>query len=254
MNLERKLNDYKETMKIIPDEQEIEETIKKSIDVFCSVEQGKLLNYWEFLWGQFKLIRKRWWIFQFLLLLALWISFPSLQSEQSTQKTMGIIASLFVILIIPELWKNQTYHSMEIEGTSYYSLRQIYAARMLLFGIVDIVLITFFCGLSSTVWNVTFSQLVVQFILPMVVTSCICFHILCSKYPFGETFAVTMCILWSAVWVLVALNETIYALVVFPLWLAILGIALVFLAFTIYRTIYGCNNYWEVISNGTDIR
>lgn len=242
MNLERKLNDYKETMKIIPDEQEIEETIKKSIDVFCSVEQGKLLNYWEFLWGQFKLIRKRWWIFQFLLLLALWISFPSLQSEQSTQKTMGIIASLFVILIIPELWKNQTYHSMEIEGTSYYSLRQIYAARMLLFGIVDIVLITFFCGLSSTVWNVTFSQLVVQFILPMVVTSCICFHILCSKYPFGETFAVTMCILWSAVWVLVALNETIYALVVFPLWLAILGIALVFLAFTIYRTIYGCNN------------
>lgn len=253
MNFERKLNDYKENIKIIPNEQRIEETIKKSIDVFCSVEQERLLNYWEFLWGQFKLIRKRWWIFQFLLLFALWISLPSLQSEQSTQRTMGIMASLFVILIIPELWKNQTYHSMEIEGTSYYSLRQIYAARMLLFGIVDIVLISLFCGLSSAVLNVTFSQLVVQFILPMVVTSCICFRILCSKYPFGETFAVTICILWSAVWVFVVLNETLYAFVAFPLWLAILGIALIILAFTIYRTIYCCNHYWEVISNGTDI-
>jgi len=254
MNFERKMNDCKETMKIIPDEQRIEETIKKSIDVFCSVEQERLLSYWEFLWGQFKLIRKRWWSFQFMILFALWVSLPSLQSEQLSQRTMGIMASLFVILIIPELWKNQTYHSMEIEGTSYYSLRQIYAARMLLFGIVDIVLITLFCGVSSVVWNVTFSQLIVQFILPMVVTSCICFRILCSKYPFGETFAVTMCILWSAVWVLVVLNETIYALIAFPLWIAILGIFLVFLVFTIHRTIYCCNNYWEVNSNGIEIR
>ena len=164
------------------------------------------------------------------------------------------MSSLFVILIIPELWKNQTYRSMEIEATSYYSLRQIYAARMLLFGVVDIVLISLFCGMSSVVWNVTFSQLIVQFILPMVVASCICFSILCSKYPFGETFAVMMCILWSAAWILVVLNEKIYALIAFPLWLTILGIALVFLVFTIYRTIYCCNNYWEVSSNGIDIR
>ena len=254
MNFERKLNDYKDTMKLIPDEQRIEETIKMSIDAFCSVEQERLLTYWGFLWGQFKLIRKRWWFFQFLILFGLWVSMPSLQSGQSMQRIMGIMASLFVILIIPELWKNQTYHSMEIEGTSYYSLRQIYAARMLLFGVVDIGLITLFCGCSSVIWNVTFSQLVVQFVLPMVVTACICFRILCSKYPYGEIFAVTMCILWSAVWVLVVLNEMIYALVAFPLWLAILGIALVFLVFTIYRTIYGCNNYWEVNSNGIEIR
>ena len=254
MNYERKLNDYKETMKIIPDEQRIEETIKKSIEVFCSVEQERLLNYWEFLWGQFKLIQKRWWVIQFILLFALWLSLPSMETVQLMQRVMGIMASLFVILIIPELWKNQTYHSMEIEATSYYSLRQIYAARMLLFGVVDIVLITLFCGMSSVVWNVTFSQLIVQFILPMVVTSCICFGILCSKYPFGETFAVIMCILWSAVWVLIVLDETMYALVMFPIWLIILGIGLVFLVFTIYRTINSCNNYWEVSSNGIDIR
>ena len=254
MNFEGKLNNYKETMKIIPNEQRIEETIKKSIDAFCFTEQERLLTYWGFLWAQFKLIRKRWWFFQFLLLFVLWISLPSLGNGQLTQRAMGIMASLFVILIIPELWKNQTYQAMEIEGTSVYSLRQIYAARMLLFGIVDIVLITLFCGFSSVVWNVTFSQLVVQFVIPMIITSCICFRILCSKYPFGETFAVMMCILWSAVWVLVVLNETIYALLAFPLWIAILGIAIAILMFTIYQTIYRCNNYWEVYSNGIDVR
>lgn len=254
MNFERKLNDYKETMKIIPDEQRIETTIRNSIDVFCLVEQERLLSYWGFLWSQFKLIQKRWWVIQFVLLFALWVSLPSMESVQLMQRVMGVMASLFVILIIPELWKNQTYHSMEIEATSYYSLRQIYAARMLLFGVVDIVLITLFCAMSSIVWNVTFSQLIVQFILPMVVTSCICFGILCSKYPFGETFAVIMCVLWSAVWVLVVLNEAIYALVMFPIWMMILGIAFAFLVFTIYRTIYGCNNYWEVSANGIDIR
>lgn len=254
MNFERKLNDYKENMKLIPDEQRIKETVKKSIDAFCSTEQDRLLNYWEFLLEQLRMIQKRWWIFQFMLLFALWISLPSLQSTQLIQRVMGVMASLFVILIIPELWKNQTHRAMEIEASSYYSLRQIYAARMLLFGIVDIVLVTFFCGLSSAVWDVTFSQLVVQFILPMVVTSCICFGILCSKYPFGETFAVMMCILWSAVWVLVVINETIYISIAFPLWLFILAIALTFLSFTIYQTIYCCNYYWEVNSNGIDIR
>lgn len=234
MNFERKLKDYKENMKRIPDEQSIEETVKKSIEVFCSIEQERLLSYWEFLWEQLRLIQKRWWIFQFLLLFILWLALPSLRSVQSMQRVLGVIASLFVILIIPELWKNQTYHAMEIEVASYYSLRQIYAARMLLFGIVDIVLITFFCISSSIIWHMAFSQLIVQFILPMVVTSCICFGILCSRYPFSETFAVTMCILWSAAWIFVVLNETIYVLITFPLWITMLGIALIFLIITIY--------------------
>ena len=254
MDFERKISAYKEAMKIIPNEQSIEETVKKSIDVFCAAEQKRLINYWEFLWEQLRIIRKRWWVFQFLLLMALWISLPSLQSTQLTQRTLGVIASLFIILIIPEIWKNQTYHSMEIEATAYYSLRQIYATRMLLFGIVDIVLITVFCGLSSVVWNIAFTQLVVHFILPMVVTACICFGILCSKYQIGETVAVIMCILWSAVWMLVVLNETIYTMISFPLWLTFLGIALIIFVITICRTICGCNNYWEVNSNGIDIR
>lgn len=72
MNLEKKLKDYNQSRKIIPNEKKVTETIRKSIDAYCSVEQERLLTYWEFLWIQLRLIRKRWWSFQILLLILLW--------------------------------------------------------------------------------------------------------------------------------------------------------------------------------------
>lgn len=254
MNLEKELKDYGESIKIIPNEQKITETIRKSMETYCLAEQERFLTYWEFLWEQLRLIRKRWWLFQLLLLMLVWAVLPTIKTEQLVQRILGVAASLFIILIIPELWKNQTYQSMEIEATSYYSLRQIYAARMLLFGIVDIALITFFCTSAAIRMDILFSQLLVQFLFPMTVTTAICFRILCSKYLSSETTAMMMCIAWSAIWLVVILNEKIYAVIIFPLWLTFIGIAFVFLAFMIYRTLHGFNNYWEVKSNEIGIR
>ncbi len=254
MNLEEKLKAYKESRQIIPDEQKITETIRKSIETYCFVEQGRLLTYWEFLWAQLWLIRKRWWLYQILLLFLLWAALPSVQGEQLIQRILGVAASLFIILIIPELWKSQTYRSMEIEATSYYSLRQIYAARILLFGIVDIVLITLFCTITTITMNIFLSQLLVQFVFPMMVTTAICFGILCSKYSFGETTAVIMCIAWSAIWLILILNGKIYTRITFPLWIVFIGIAIIFLVFTIYRTLHYCNSFLEVSAHGFGIR
>ena len=245
MHLEKKLKDYKTSMKIVPKEQNIKETVRKSIEVYCSVEEDRLLTYHEFLWAQLRLIRKRWWLFQLVLLLVLWSALPSLQGELHTQRLMGVAASLFIILIIPEFWKSQTYQSMEIEAASYYSLRQIYSARMLLFGIVDIVLISVFCWLSFFMLNVTLLQILIQFILPMRVTAGICFGMLCSKHPFNEAVAIMMCIGWSSVWLFIVLNERIYAAIAYPVWIIFLGIALLFTVFIIYRTLYCYNDYWE---------
>ena len=254
MDLERELREYKDSIKIDPNEQKIAETVRKSIEAYCLAEQERILTYWEFLWVQLRLIRKKWWVFQILSLILLWAVLPSVQVEQLEQRILGVDASLFIILIIPELWKNQTYQSMEIEATSYYSLRQIYAARMLLFGIVDIVLITVFCMSAVFTQDILFSQLLMQFIFPMTVTAAICFGILCSKYPSGETTAIMMCIAWSAIWLVVILNEKIYTAITFPLWLVFIGIAFAFLAHAIYRTLHCCNLYWEVTSNETGIR
>ena len=44
-------------------------------------------------------------------------------------RIMGISATIFVVLIIPEIWKNRRNGAIEIEQASYYTLRQICTAE-----------------------------------------------------------------------------------------------------------------------------
>lgn len=246
MNLEEKIGRYREMIQIKPQEDKIQETICRSKNAFFMAEQEKMLFYHEFLWVQLNVIQKRWWILQFLVLMALWAALTSIQDEIYITRSMDVAASLFVILIIPELWKNRSCECMEIEASSYYSLKQVYAARMLLFGMVDIFFITLFLGTVSIGLHFELLELIIQFLFPLCITACICFGILCSKRFFSETVAVILCMAWSAVWLFIVLNESIYIMITIPIWLALLGLAAFFLAFTVYRILKNCNKYLEV--------
>lgn len=254
MKFKKALNDRGKNMDATPNEDKVAETVRKSIEAFYSVERERRLTYGEFLRTQFHLIRKRWWIFQALLLVLSWFVLSSTRADQSIKRILGVSAPLFVILVIPELWKNRTSKSMEIENASLYSLKRIYAARILMFGVVDTALITVFCIIVAYETNILFSDLLAQFLFPMTVTAAICFGVLCDRSPFRETTAVMLCIVWSAVWLTVILNEKIYAAVKFPLWLIFMGSALVFLAIMIRGSIKGCDNYLEAKENGIDVK
>lgn len=253
MNLEEQLIAYKKTTQAIPREEKIQETIGKSKEIFFLSEREGVLAYHAFLWVQFKTIQKRWWGLQFLVLLFLWFVLLREQEYVYVERGMGVAASLFVILIIPELWKNRSSRSMEIEAVSYFSLRQIYAARMLLFGVCDIFLISVFCGAASAGLHMELTELIVQFLFPLSVTACICFGTLCSKRCFSETAALALCIVWSALWMFLVLNESIYARITFPIWLCFLGMAVVYLAAMVCRTLKCCNHYWEVQLDGSEV-
>lgn len=97
------------------------------------------------------------------MLVLLWWLLQSAGTAYEVQRAMGTLAPLFVVLVLPELWKNRSSGALEIECTAYYSLRQIYAARMVLFGLVDLALLTLFfsaallagrppCGTSSSIF------------------------------------------------------------------------------------------------------
>ncbi len=245
MHLEEKMKMYKEVMQIKSQEEKIQETIQKSKKAFFIAEQDKMLPYHEFLWTQLKVTQKRWWLLQFLILMALWIALSSMQEEVYMKKSMGVAASLFVILIIPELWKNRSCGCMEIEAASYYSLKQVYAARMLLFGIVDICLITLFLGAASAGFHFELLELVIQFLFPLCITACICFGILCSKHAFSEAAAVILCIIWSTIWLFIVLNEKIYVMITIPIWCILLGSAILFLAFSVHRIFRKYSRYLE---------
>lgn len=250
MNLDEQIKRYKEKRKVTPREEKIKETIEISKDSFLLAESEKNLSYASFLYIQFRLIKKRWWLLQILALILLWAIFPFAEEALYAYRSMGVVAALFIILIIPELWKNRANQCMEIESATYYSLRQVYSARMLLFGIIDVFIITVFCGIASITLQLTLTDLLVQFLFPLVVTACICFGTLCNKRGFNEVVAVGMCMIWSAVWWLILLDERIYYDIMIPVWVTLFCITLVFMVFTIYRSIDCCDRIWEEKSDG----
>lgn len=227
-------------------EEKIQETIRMAKDAFFRAEEEMVLSYRDFLWMQFKIMPKRWWLFQAVILSVLWIILRSVPDEALLTRSMGVASALFVILMIPELWRNRVYGCMEIEASSYYSLKQIYAARMTLFGITDTFLITVFCGAVSAALDWGLSELMIQFLFPLCVTACICFGILCSRYSFSETPAVIACIVWSAGWLRIVLDEGLYERLTVTLWSVLMGAAVLFLSFVVYHVLKNCNAYLEV--------
>lgn len=93
-----------------------------------------------------------------MLLLLSGMILASSGEEGYVWRGMGISASVFVIIMISELWKNRSCHSMEIEQAAYYSLRQIYVARMVLFGLVDVFLLIAFCNIMTIGLRIEFTK------------------------------------------------------------------------------------------------
>lgn len=250
MNLEERIQSYKEERKMEPKEEQILKTIQASRESFLAAEADWMLAYHSFLYLQLKLVRKRWWLLQLLVLIALWAFLPIADDKIYAYRSMGVAGTLFVILIIPEFWKNQSCQCLEIEAASYYSLRQVYAARILLFGITDILMITVFCAGASVSLRISLSTLLIQFLFPMVVTACICFGILCGSRRLPEAAAAGLCMVWSLIWWFVLLDERLYGAVTIPVWVILFGIAVVFLAVTVCRLLCRCNRIWEVDRSG----
>lgn len=250
MELEKELWMYKEQRAVVAKEEKILETIRKSKEIFLLCEQQHSIHYFEFLVAQFRLIRKRWWVLQTLMLGLVSIILPNIQDQVSLLRILGVIGVLFVVLVIPEFWKNKKYECMQVEATCLYSLRQIYTARMIWFGLVDMFILTCFCMTICGKLGLATVELLVQFLFPMLVAACICFGTLCSNTPANEGTAILFCLLWNAVWCFIILNETVYKAITFPIWCALFVFFTTFLAGAVYKTIHDCNKYWEVNFSG----
>lgn len=246
MNLNKVMKKYRQESKTIVEEERILDTVNKSKAVFYQKEQEKMLTYWEFLMTQLKITQKRWWLFQILLLAAAEALFLNTMEEYYIRRGLGIIGVLFIVFVIPELWKNRTYCCMEIEAASYYSLTQIYAARIFMFGLADVFILTLFCGSLQKYLYFTLAELMIQFLLPMAVTACICFWTLCSSFFSNELTPVALCLLWSAIWWMITAADEIYTIVVLPVWGVLFGGAVLCLFLLIYKNLRYCSKYWEI--------
>lgn len=233
-------------MKMIqPREEKILQTIQKSKEALYNSEKIQPLNWWEFLYGQMGYTKKIWWLLQFALLVVLWWILYTSKSSLYVQRSMGILAPVFGVLILPELWKNRRSGSVEIEGAAYYSLRQIYAARLLLFAMADILLISGFLTVSVLAAEITVWELAIHFLLPFNVTCGICFGTLCGGRWSSEYFSACLCLIWCFVWVRIVLWQGLYEQISPIVWAGCIALSVVYLCWSVYRMLKNCDVYWE---------
>ena len=201
-------------------------------------KQSVRASYFEFLYEQSGFIQKRWWLLQGGVLLGMWFWLHSYMTDWTDMmRLMGIAATLFVVLIIPEIWKNKKNGAIEVEQASYYTLHQICAARMLLFAAVDFLIVMVFLGAAYRTTTLSLTDLVTNFLLPVNVSCCICFRTLYSKWEKSEYVAVLLCLVWVAVWMMIVANEAIYQKIAAPVWISLLLLTFAYFVFCIQKSL-----------------
>lgn len=238
----KQIKEYREIVRknYIRDEAE-ERTIKVCQSILSESElkkQPSRASYFEFLYEQSKFIQKRWWILQGSALLYLWIWLSNYATDlKDMMRLMGIIATIFVILIVPEIWKNRRNGAIEIEQASYYTLRQICAARMVMFAAVDFIIVMVFLAATYGTTVISLNNLIVNFLLPANVSCCICFRMLYSKWEKSEYVAVLLCLVWVAVWMMIVANDAIYQKIAVPVWCGMLVLTFAYFIFCVRKSL-----------------
>lgn len=221
----------------------------KSQEIFYENQAGAVASRAEFLYEQSRYIKKGWWLAQAGLLLALWLELQYIGSGVYLQKCVGFAAPLFVVLVLPELWKNRSAGARELECSTYYSLRQVYAARLICFALVDLALLSVFFAAAYAVGAglpLSMADLMVQFFLPFNITCCICFGCFYSRRNISAAAAWFYCLMWMVFWVQIVLNSEVYERVAAPVWAGLLALSAVYLAYSIARGQRRCEDLWEV--------
>lgn len=224
----------------------LQETVQKAQDAFYESEMKGALSAAEFLFWQSRYIHKRWWFFQAAVLLVLWEISSLLGRECDLPRCMGVAAPLFAALLLPELWKNRNAGAIEVECASRFSLRQVYAARIFLFALVDLLLLGGFAAAFVASGRLGPEKLMINFFLPYAVACCICFRCLYSRRVGSEPFAVFLCLVWSGIWTQIILHERVYLAISMPVWCGMTAAAVFYLGYCICRGQRSCRKMWEV--------
>lgn len=228
------------------DESKIQKTIAVSKEAFLSEESEQTVSHIEFLYQQCKFIKKRWWLMQGLLLAFVCFLINNSETDFTVRRILGLTGPLFVILIYPEIWKNRSYDALEIECTTFYTLRSIYAARLTLFAWVDMALLSAFYAVATLLSRMTLWEMLTQFMLPFNVTCCICFRTLYSKRINSQALSLLLCVLWAGAWSVLVLNDAVFRAISVPTWVSLLAASVFFMGYTLYRGQRVWQNIMEV--------
>lgn len=205
--------------------------VMKQCAGIMSRQDDRRASYFGFLHEQFKFIRKRWWALQGGSLLLLWMLLADYGEGANAERVLGALSVI----------------------SSYYSLRQICSARILMFAAVDLTMITIFFAVSFSTLQISAYRIVIDFLVPFNISCCICFRLLYSKWRELEYIAVFLSTACIFAWSLIVSSDFIYERISMPVWIGLLLLSFVYLIYCIWKSQCNCEINWEGKANGTAI-
>ncbi|OPJ61444.1 hypothetical protein [Clostridium oryzae] len=231
-------------------QKKLEETVLKSKSIFEENAQKKKASEWEFLISQFFIIKKSFWILQALVIVIFisWVNiFNSSEISGDVSVYFAVFVPLFVISAIPEVWKNIQFRALEIENTTYFTLKKVYVARILIIGMYDLLLASILLCTIAYITSTPLYMLIIYFLVPFNTTCCICFIALGSKRRLNSSsFAVSLCTIWTGICYGLAKNIKIYEMVQEKLWYVLIMLSFVYLFRVMTKAISDTKMYFEV--------
>uniref|UniRef100_I5AR94 ABC-2 family transporter protein n=1 Tax=Eubacterium cellulosolvens (strain ATCC 43171 / JCM 9499 / 6) TaxID=633697 RepID=I5AR94_EUBC6 len=251
--IEELLRTIQQTNDCEPSRGGIDRTIYRACEILDTVTQVKRIGFIEFVANQIRFMKKKWWILQSILLFFAceWISISG--DTDYTYRGLSILASLFVILIIPEFWKNIECGSFEIEEASVFDLRSVYAAKFIAFGVVDTVLLTFFCVLATQLQGFLFADVLKQFVFPVMIAAAICLLSFSSKKRYSEVTTMMLCVISNLAWMILAMNESVYSEITPLVWIGLFGFCSFIIIYCVSKSLRRSGEYWEVWIHGLGV-
>ena len=205
--------------------------VMKQCAGIMSRQDDRRASYFGFLHEQFKFIRKRWWALQGGSLLLLWMLLADYGEGANADRVLGALSVI----------------------SSYYSLRQICSARILMFAAVDLTMITIFFAVSFSTLQISAYRIVIDFLVPFNISCCICFRLLYSKWQEMEYIAVFLSTACIFAWSLIVSTDFIYERISMTVWIGLLLLSFVYLIYCIWKSQCNCEINWEGKANGTAI-
>lgn len=197
---------------------------------------------WTFVWTQAGFIRKRMWVLQFALLAGLLVLVASTGLPLRRYALCAAAAPLLLVANVQDLARVYHQGMVELELVTRYSLPKVTAARLLIFGACDGVLLAVLALVGSAVHRADLGAVLLYCLTPFTVVSALCLALLRRLKPaaFGRVALAVVGI--SALAVLLPadrLQGWLYSRDVRPLWAAALAVSALALAWQSRRLTRG---------------
>lgn len=184
---------------------------------------------WAFVRTQAGFIRKRMWALQFAVLagvlLLVWANGGTGAYALRQYALCAAAAPLLLIANVQDLARVYHQGMLELELATRYSLPRVTAARLLVFGVCDAVLLGILAAVGAVMSRADLGVVLLYCLTPFCCVSALCMGLLRHLRPavFGRAaFAVTAAVLFVLVVPLGRMQDRLYAPQAQPVWAAVL--------------------------------